>query len=162
LGAYGAGHETVAPRGDLTLEQAQAFDEFPLYYAGDRFDDLPLVAILRRNDTANYVSFVYGDCTPAAYELGCAPPAEIQLWPSGTRDLGSYDLAVAGTPTPEPTTVRGLPAAFLDDGTRLEVFAGPSTIVIFSDSRQRVLELADALRCMTDLVPAAPGSTLSC
>lgn len=150
------------PRGDLTLEQAREFDEFPLYYAGDPLDELPLVAILRRNDTANYVSFVYGDCTPAAYDQSCAPPAEIQVWPSGRRGLGSYDLSVAGTPTPELTTVRGVPAAFLDDGTRLEMFAGPSTVVIFADSRQRIFEITEALRCTRDPAQGSRAGTLTC
>lgn len=162
LGACGVGQQAASPRGDLTIEQALEFDEFPLYYAGERVDDLPLVAILRRNDTANYVSFVYGDCTPAAYDQGCAPPAEIQVWPRESRDRDSYDPSVAGTPTPELTTVRGVPAAFLDHGTRLELYAGPSTIVIFADLRQRILEIAGALRCLKDTVTGAGAGTLDC
>jgi hypothetical protein len=160
LGGCGVGKEAMPLHGDLTLEQAREFDEFPLYYAGERVDELPLVAILRRTDTANFVSFVYGDCTPAEYDQGCAPPAEIQVWPRASRGLGSYDVSVPGTPTPERMTIRGVPAAFFDDGTRLEVFAGPSTVVIFAESRQRTLAITAALRCVQDTVPGA--GTLDC
>ena len=68
------------------VPQALAFHEFPLYDAGDRVDGLPLVAVLRRDDTADFVSFVYGDCT-AGDDEGCAPPAEVQVWPACRRNL---------------------------------------------------------------------------
>jgi hypothetical protein len=134
------------PRGNLTLEQARELDRFPLYYAGDRVDGLPLVAVLRRNDTADYVSFVYGDCAPAVSGEGCAPPAEIQVAPGCARGLALYDTPVAGALVPEKTRVRGFPAAFFDGGTRLEIYMGSSTVVVFSDSRERVLRIAAALR----------------
>ena len=66
------------------VPQALAFHEFPLYDAGDRVDGLPLVAVLGRDDTADFVSFVYGDCT-AGDDEGCAPPAEVQVWPACRR-----------------------------------------------------------------------------
>jgi hypothetical protein len=105
-------------RGDFTLEAARASDDFPLYYAGEEVDGLPLTPILRRDAAANYVSFVYGDCMPGS-DGGCAPPAEVQVWPGGVRNAGSYDLSLAGTPIPRRTTIRGLPAAFLHDETHL-------------------------------------------
>lgn len=155
LAAYGSGQDPERrENGDLTLEQARAFADFPLYYAGDRVDSFPLVVVLRRNDTANYVSFVYGECRPASYDAGCAPPAEIQVWPGAIRNLGSYDASLPGSPVPERTSIRGVPAAFLDDGTRLEIYTGGSTVVVFSGSRARVLEIARALRCMNAEAPS--------
>ena len=58
----GAG-STSASR--FTLAHADAFEDYPLYFAGDRVEGFPLVAVLRRADTADFVSFVYGDCTAA-------------------------------------------------------------------------------------------------
>jgi hypothetical protein len=159
--AQNAGSRASLPRGNFTLAEARAFDDFPLYWAGERVDGLPLVAVLRRADTAKYVSFVYGDCTPAVPDQGCAPPAEVQVWPGSGRSLESYDSSVPGTPVPESATVRGRPAAFFDDGTRLEIYAGPATVVVFSQPRARVLEIARALRCLQASGRAPPGP-LSC
>ena len=130
----GDGRQGAEPRGDLTLDEARAFDEFPLVYAGERVDGLPLIAILRRDDTARYVSFVYGDCRSSGCDGGCAPPAEIQVWPAGARNLAAYGSATrgAGAPAPERTTIRGLPAAFFDDGTRLEIYRRASRSCVFS------------------------------
>jgi hypothetical protein len=127
---------------------------FPLYDAGDRVDGLPLVAVLRRQDTADFVSFVYGDCI-ARDDAGCAPPAEIQVWPACRRNLGLYDTSLPGVPVPEPATVRGVPAAFLE-GDRLELQTGRSTIVVFGESRGRILRIAAALRPVGQHAPLGP------
>jgi hypothetical protein len=162
LAACGAAPDEVASvAGDLTLEQARAFAEFPLVYAGERVDGLALVAIVRRDDTANYVSFVYGDCRPPSAEGGCAPPAEIQVWPAGRRSLGSYD-ASRGEYSLELTRIRGSPAAFFDAGTRLEVFTTLVTVVVFARSRERVGRVADALRCLAHDPMGEPAESLDC
>jgi hypothetical protein len=134
------------PVGDFSLERARAFDEYPLYYAGEEVDGLPLTDVLRRDAGAGYVSFVYGECTPSS-DGGCAPPAEVQVWPGGARKADSYG-AVPGTPALERTTIRGLPAALVGDGTQVELYAGRSTIVVFAHTRERALAVATALRCV--------------
>lgn len=162
----GAVAEPVAePRGDLTLEEARAFEGFPLVYAGERVDDLPLVAILHRDDTARYVSFVYGDCRSSAYDAGCTPPAEIQIWPAGSRGAAVYSAMpeAAPVPTPERSSIRGSPAAFFDDGTRLEIYLPRVTVVVFSHPRERVLAIAGSLRCLARSPPmSARTRTLDC
>jgi hypothetical protein len=132
--------------GDFTLEEARAFDEYPLWYAGDEVDGLPLTAILRRDDTARYVSFVYGDCT-AESDGGCAPPAEVQVWSAGARSPDSYDPSGPGAPVPEPTRIRGLPAAFVGE-TQLELYAPGATVVVFAHTRERTVAIANELRCV--------------
>jgi hypothetical protein len=132
-------------------------EAFPLYSAGERVDELPLAAVLRRDDTARYVSFVYGDCV-ASSEAGCAPPAEIQVWPACRRNLALYDGAASGGAPAERFTVRGVPAALFDDGTRLELETDGSTIVVFAGSRGRILRIAAALRSLDDSV--LPGHPL--
>jgi hypothetical protein len=170
-GAGPAGDSRRAPASSITREQVLAFDEFPLYSAGERVDGLPLTATLRRDDTATYVSFVYGDCTPDD-ETGCAPPAEIQVWPACRRNLALYEEVHPAAPALERATVRGAPAVFLDDGTRLEIQTGSSIVVVFADSRGRALRIASALRAVNGSVVAggplpqpAPGAlegTLDC
>jgi hypothetical protein len=164
----GCGSAGLAGRplsGDVGLDDARAFEEFPLFYAGEEVDGLPLVAIVRRIDTANYVSFIYGDCTPLGSDGGCAPPAEIQVWPADARNVGSYDMSLPGTPALEHTTIRGRRAATLGEGTQLEIYAGRSTIVIFAPTRDRALAVAHALRCVRSSAPVpatTPGGMLSC
>jgi hypothetical protein len=163
LAACGGAADELAPlAGDLTLEQARAFKEFPLVYAGERVDGLPLVAIVRRDDTADYVSFVYGDCRPSSREGGCAPPAEIQVWPAAARRrLGADDIPRGGS-VPELTRIRGSPAAFFDAGTRLELYTAQLTVVVFARSRERVGRIADALRCVAEAEASEPTESLVC
>lgn len=144
------------PVGRFTLDDARAFDDYALFFAGDRVESQPLAAVLRRSDTAEFVSFVYGDCVPAD-DLGCAPPIEIQIWPACRRHLALYGPSGLGS-TLERTTVRGVPAAVLDDGTRLELQTGRSTIVVFAASRVRAARIAGALRPLdgTEAAPPRP------
>jgi hypothetical protein len=150
--ACGGSGRDSAPAGSLTLEQARRLVEFPLLYAGDQVAGLPLTAVLRRGDTADYVSFVYGDCVPRD-DAGCAPPAEIQVWPSCRRSLVSYDERAPARPSVEWLTVRGVPAALLDGGTRLELQTGTSTVVVFASTPARAATIGAALR------PLGSGAT---
>lgn len=169
-GAGSAGYGEPAPPAQFTLEDARAFDDYPLYFAGDRVEGLPLVTVLRRSDTADFVSFVYGDCTPDD-DMGCAPPLEIQVWPACRRHLALYGSSSLG-PTLERMTVRSVPAAVLDGGTRLELQTGRSTIVVFGDSRGRLARVARLLRAVDGSVsvrhalpspePGALEGTLKC
>jgi hypothetical protein len=132
-------------------------ETFPLYWAGERIDDLPLTAVLRREDTARYVSFVYGDCE-ASSDGGCAPPAEVQVWPSCLRNLALYEDPRSRVGSLEPTTLRGVPAALFDDGTRLELASDRVTVVVFAHTRTSALRIAAALRSLDGSV--APGHSL--
>jgi hypothetical protein len=160
----GSGPAGDEPSSRFTLAQAHAFRDFPLYFAGDRVDGLELVAVLRRDDTASYVSFVYGDCTPGD-DAGCAPPAEIQVWPACRRHPALYGGSQPKAPDVEHITIRGVPAASLEDGARLEIQTGRSTVVVFGDSRARARRVAGALRSVNgsetpgpSLPPPAPGA----
>jgi hypothetical protein len=144
VGSARDGERTQAQR--FTLADARSFDDHPLYFAGDRVEGLPLVAVLRRSDTAEFVSFVYGDCTPAD-GMGCAPPIEIQAWPACRRHIALYGSS-PGDQVVERSTVRGVPAAVFDDGTRLELQTGRSTIVVFAETRARLARIALSLRSL--------------
>jgi len=115
-------------------------------------EGLPLVAVLRRDDTADFVSFVYGDCVPDD-EAGCAPPVEVQVWPACRRSLALHHATPPLGPVPERATIRGVPAAFFEDFTRLEIQTGPVTVVVFADSRARVIRVVRALRAVNGSGP---------
>lgn len=144
-GTGAAGAKQPPPRSSFDVDRARAITAFSVYYAGAAVEGHALTAVLRRDDEADYVSFVYGDCIVES-DTGCAPPAEIQVWPACTRNLSLYDGAASGAPVPDKTSVRGVPAAFFDDGRRLEIQTGRATVVIFSPSRAASLRIAAALR----------------
>jgi hypothetical protein len=151
---------------DLTPAAAQAFSQFRLYSVGDSFEGLPLKVINRRLDPpisesheplvvrANFVNFIYGDCK-AESDAGCVPPLEVQIWPACERNLSVYSLTPDGDPLPhENTTVRGAPAAFFEDGTRLEIYSGKETVVLFGVGRSQLRRAADALAAVNHAGPA--------
>lgn len=153
-----------SPRSTYSLAEAERFRGYPIYGAGDSVDGLPLVAVLRRNDTADYVSFVYGTCVVES-DTGCAPPAEVQTWPACLRSFASYDPSQPGSPVPSERTVRGVPAAEFDGGLRTEIHTGRSLIVVFADSDDRVDVVVRSLRGVNNdspaevpLPPPAPGA----
>jgi hypothetical protein len=167
-------HAALAPA------DARAFDRFALYSVGDSFENLPLHAITRRDDAphpaervrADYVGFVYGDCV-ASDEQGCPPPLEIQVWPACERSIADYSLTPTGDPLPhESTFVRGAPAAWFEDGLRLEVYSGDVTVVVFGVDHAQIGRAAAALRAVNAaasqarmLPPPARGAlagTLAC
>jgi hypothetical protein len=139
----------ATPRSSFSLEHARAFDEFRLFSAGRIVDGHPLTAVLRRDDRANYVSFVYGDCE-ADDDEGCAPYAEVQVWPACRRNLALYDGVAtrAASPVPERVRVRGVPGAFFESGTRLELETGRSLVVVFAASREQALRIAAELEAL--------------
>lgn len=151
------GHAAAGPAGEVdasrdaiaSREALRAFDEYPLFDVGERVDGLPLAAVLRRDDTAEYVSFVYGDCVPEG-DAGCPPPAEVQVWPACRRNLDLYESPAIA----ERIVVRGVAGGLFDDGTRLEVETGRATIVVFGETRSRVQRMARALRALDGSVPA--------
>ena len=145
LGTAGPGDDG-GPRSTFSLQAARGLPDFPVYYAGDAVQGVPLVAVLRREDAANYVSFVYGQCE-ARDEVGCAPPGEVQVWPACVRNPSVYARNRSPVaPRPVPATVRGVPAAGFEEGHRLELQTGTSTVVVFGHTPQFARALAAELR----------------
>ena len=150
--------------GGSSAAHAGSFERFALYWLGDSFEGLPLAAVTRRTDArvdgesvrADFVGFVYGDCV-ARDESGCAPPLEVQVWPACERTLADYTLTPSADPLPhEPTIVRGVPAAYFEEGLRLELYAGDVTIVVFGLDRTRIQRAAAALRAANALAGHGP------
>jgi hypothetical protein len=148
--------EFDAAHSDLSIDGAAAFPDFALYSAGQSFEGLPLTGMTRRLEArvapdparANFVGFRYGDCTPTS-DAGCPAPLEIQVWPACERNLSTYTLTPLGDPLPhEDASVRGVPAAFFEDGQRLEVYTGSVSVVLFGQGKAQLLRAADALHAV--------------
>jgi hypothetical protein len=78
--------------GVTTVDDMRKFKEFPVYWLGESFQGLPLVAVQRiddpggfpgkpYNDPRNEVAFLYGDCTIAPGESSCPVPLNIVIRP---------------------------------------------------------------------------------
>jgi hypothetical protein len=130
---------------------------FAVYSLGQNVDGFELTSTRRECEPlqpgapvrANFVSYVYGACP--ALEAGtasaCAPPLEIQSWPACERTLADYEIAT-GTPYPHESLgeLAGVPAYSFDDGTRVELYTGESTVVIFASDPALIGEAVASLQ----------------
>lgn len=135
--------------------------DFGEYALGPQFSGLPATTRGRECDPLtqgapaashrNFAFTIYGDCTPQPNQ-GCAPPLQVQSFPACERNLALYARYPDpdGRPYPyELTSVRGVPAAVFDDGTRVEVYTGDTTVMISGHSRGLVSAAAAALQGRT-------------
>jgi hypothetical protein len=155
---------TVTPQGNWQLTDARAFAAFPLYTVGDSFQGLRLNAVMRVNAKpypgepvrADHVTFLYGTCESYGGQ-GCTLPLQVQVWNACERNSGSYELGPGGPAidADERLSLRGVPAAFYEDYSRLELYSGLGTIVLFAGYGDRELlhEAATALRGLNVQAP---------
>jgi hypothetical protein len=168
----------------LPCEVSGSAVPFETFSLGSSFESLLATRAIRRCDVpypdepvrANFVTYIYGDCSieePEADDERCVPPLEIQTWPACERALADYSFGPEGSPLDRTDlTVQTVPAAVFEDGYRLEIYTGESTVVVFGVDAAQVLRAGDAVRReLTDppLPPAAqvqsglsqpaPGST---
>ena len=147
----------------MTLEEAQHFGAFPLYYPGPAVGDLQLEAIVRTSYSSPRphirVTFLYGTCE-ARSEQGCAAPLHVLVWNECFRFEQRYSIRRG-----ERVTVRGVPGRFRPPsaGTapRLELYPADATVVLNDYSAGRVgslLQVAGRLRGLN--VAAAPSVDL--
>jgi hypothetical protein len=92
------------------LEEAKRFDSFPLYWVGGRFEKWPLRGIQGLEGRSEFVSFIYGECTPKGGEQpSCTPPLELQVFP-----LCAHLDAVTRAPIWQRRHIRGAPVGTID------------------------------------------------
>jgi hypothetical protein len=105
------------------------------------------------SEAVGYVSVVYGSCTPASGE-GCVPPLNVQSWPECARDPKTYKppgrlgASAARLNPSEAVTVSAapwIPARSFEAGTRLELYTGETTIVVFAGESRLAAEAGAAL-----------------
>jgi hypothetical protein len=129
-----------------------------------------------------YVYQTYGTCN---YRLQpCYDPLEVQTWPECARDPNSYTPERGMSRGKEPTlnprqlvkikTAPELPAASYNEGTRIELYGGGSTVVVFTHDPALARRAAQALApgllrhasptsaARLDSEADAPGNALAC
>jgi hypothetical protein len=140
----------------LPCEDEGARIAFPHFSLGPAFEGMTATYSMRRCDLpypqepvrANFVSYIYGDCAVTVDEGDgrCVPPLEVQSWPACERTLADYPARLQR----EARVVRGAPAAAFAEsasglGTRLEVYTGNTTVVLFGHEPGQVARAANAL-----------------
>lgn len=123
MGAFGlsaCGGDSVDPndtltrtpplRGEWTIEEAQQFDEFALYWLGPEFRGVPLTRVYRFDTRAsdppaehpeNGVHLMYGTCEVSGSfpdPGSCSPPIQINMEGPGQRYCDKYALYPGRTP----------------------------------------------------------------
>jgi len=151
---------------DVDLEAARDFDAYPLYWAGERFEEWDVSRIELREEGSSTV--VYGTCTPphGVDEPSCTPPVEIQIQP-----LCRHLSAATRAPIWKRRRIRGAPVGTIDSApvlltrrAQVKVYRGEGT----DDAAPgRVLQ---ALRSLNDVepvvgpedeIPAPPAAVLA-
>jgi hypothetical protein len=143
---------------------------FPVYSLGLSVDGFDLTSVTRRCDEpqpdlpgrANYVTYAYGICPELAAGTAdtCAPPVAVQTWPGCERSLADYEL-LPGVPYPHEKLGKlgGASAYSFDEGTRLELYAGDATIVIFASDPTLIDDAVEAIqREPADQPPGQPAT----
>jgi hypothetical protein len=142
----------------LSARKARHFQAFPLYWVGERFDDLPLKAFVRTQQPAsaaaraagldepvNDVTLIYGTCD-ATGDSGCNPPLEIQISAECRGNFAGDHLTPGPGPPLTHLQVAGVPAVTIGiGGDHLELLSGRVTISIFGQHRL-ALRVAAALQ----------------
>ena len=161
---WAAGGPAEAGGGRLSVEEAKAFQEFPLYWVSENFQDLPLVAILRSRYNPdptlpasrgeNMVTFIYGRCEPKG-EGGCAPPLAIQVTPYCQVPPTLLAERVKNEP---PSQLRGAQAQWVGQRTsHLRLWTKNVNVAIFAGDRALLTAAADALRPVSLPADQRPG-----
>lgn len=154
----------------LPCALADATSNFPVFSVGPSFEGLTTTQLIRRcappDPTepvrANFVSYIYGNCAIDANEddPSCVPPVEIQSWPACERNLALYALTPEELRLPYDTaTLNGLPATIFEEGTRIEIYTGASTIVLFGDDPSQLLRAVNVLQQEPPSQPLGEPST---
>jgi hypothetical protein len=148
--------------GHLACTAADQLPNFDRFWLGASFEGLPLTDILRRCDVpypgepirANFVSYLYGDCT-ADTDIGCNLPLEVQTWPLCERDPSMYQDEPGVPAELDWTTIQGTRAVIFDEGFHVELYTAASTVVIFGQYYEQVLRAAEAVQRIAPTTPLA-------
>jgi hypothetical protein len=124
---FGAAVLAAGCGGDEDVQAAREFERFPLYWVGESFEGFDLVHVDGLEHPAQFVTFVYGECTPTGGdEPSCVPPFQIQVFP-----LCWHLDAVAEAPVWRRRRIRGAPVGTDDSapvlfsrGAQVKVYRG--------------------------------------
>jgi hypothetical protein len=146
---------------DYTPSSIQGFNQFSVYWLGEQYNGSNVRAINHRDgqdprslapSLPDYVSVKYGECNTSNTDTGCFPPLEVQIWPACGRNRAMYQMGPESPYPREDLTLRGVPAAFFDMDSRLELYTGDVTVVLFGSQRQQLLSAATGLQAVDGTV----------
>lgn len=150
------------------IERLRGYDRYRLYYLGERYAGLPLVAVTSKlqptlNESANRLSrpisptftFIYGDCEPSPGSEGrCSAPLQITNFEACAVSASMHRVPLRAL----TKRIRGVPYLFNEGAGSLNLFTGATTITIFFDSRRLARRAAEDVRSLDGSIAA--GSTL--
>lgn len=137
---------------------------FAAYSLGRDFEGLPLKSQLRRctlppprappQVRQNSVIYIYGTCeVPEIPEGSCVPPVQVHSKP---RCEVGFSPPSHHNPLADRILVRGVPARIYEDGYRLEMLVGRSTVTIHGVDRAQVLRAGRGL-VRAPAIPSHPA-----
>jgi hypothetical protein len=142
---FRGGGDANATRQPEAAANACGTDDFDRYDAGASVEGHKKSKLVRRCEPdvgaptrINMSVTFYGSCEPAGSDGGCAPPVQVQSWPSCEHNLALYEKYPAADGTTEEytrTTIRGVPAAIFEAGQRIELYTARSTLVVFAENK---------------------------
>ena len=153
--AESADPNAVAGNSNMSVEEARAFSEFPLYWLGEMYEGLELTTLL---GVKNVVTFMYGKCVIKG-DGGCAQPFQVIIRPLCLSRPGTKNPMVhAG----ELFSLRGALAQEYTDG-HLELGIGSVSVTLFGPTREMMKAMAQALRPVAGPgeAPSEAGAPLS-
>jgi hypothetical protein len=160
--------------GDMTVEEAVAFQEYPVFWVGPDFNGMPITSVDRMKSSlppevsqllarpvpdTDSLDIVYGDCTPTGTPPTCVLPLQIQSTPYCLRPAS---LAAPEVLEGEPFELRGATAQWVGPGRNtLVLYTGESTVTIIATAGEATaLEMAQSLYAANGLGPLSRGERL--
>ncbi len=153
--AESADPNAVAGNSNMSVEEARAFSEFPLYWLGQTYEGLELTTL---RGVKNVVTFMYGKCVIKG-DGGCAQPFQVIIRPLCLSRPGTKNPMVhAG----ELFSLRGALAQEYTDG-HLELGIGSVSVTLFGPDRELMKAMAQDLRPVAGPgeAPSEAGAPLS-
>ncbi len=135
----------------VDLDEARRFDGYPLYWVGERFEKWKLDNILDLDGRSEFVTLIYGTCTPHdGGQPSCTPPLQIQVSPL-CRHLG----VVTASPAWRQRRLRGAPVGRNPDGAPVLLTRGAQVKIYRGEGSDRGIAVR-ALRALRSLNRVPP------
>jgi hypothetical protein len=128
---------------EAKLDELRKDAQIPLFWAGRRFEELPL---FRAEGDGRVAWFMYGGCKTPEVAGSCYPALTIEVTPVADRRPARWRHVRQGAMRCDRLLVRGAEAAFLPSAQELFVFTGPVTVLLRGPDHQLLRRAADAIR----------------
>jgi hypothetical protein len=150
--------------GGPDVDAAREFEEHPLYWVGERFENWDIEHVAVRS--GGFATFGYGTCDIDGFDGGCAQPLQIQIQP-----LCAHLDDVARTQIWQTRKVRGAPVGTIDgapvlftDRVQIKVYRGQDSDPGLPIRALRALRSVNSVEPVLDVadpIPAPPSGVLA-